>query len=247
MIEEFSDFVVYVDESGDANLDKINQNFPAFVLTFCIFNKKEYSFQAIPKLNQLKFKYFGHDMVVLHEREINKRIGAFSAMSQKARTAFLEELTGVIDTTQMTIIAIVIKKNDYKSHYLIPNEPYSLAMRYGLERLYHFLKDQSGNQHLKKTFVICESRGKKEDNELELAFRRICDGTNYLNLRLNFEVHFAAKAVNSTGLQLADLTARPIGQYVLKPDQPNRTYKILEKKFRSNSGEISGFGLKIVP
>ena len=54
MIEEFSDFVVYVDESGDANLDKINQNFPAFVLTFCIFNKKEYSFQAIPKLNQVK-------------------------------------------------------------------------------------------------------------------------------------------------------------------------------------------------
>lgn len=34
---EFSDYVVYVDESGDPNLKKINPNFPVFVLTLCVF------------------------------------------------------------------------------------------------------------------------------------------------------------------------------------------------------------------
>ena len=247
MTENFSDFIVYVDESGDANLDKINQNFPAFVLTFCIFKKIDYSNQAIPKLNQLKFKYFGHDMVVLHERDINKRTGAFSAMGQKTRTDFLNELTGVIDNAEMTIIAIVIKKNELKIHIDCQNEPYALAMKYGLERLFLFLQDQGTEQHIKKTYVVCESRGKKEDRKLEMAFHQICDGFNHLGRPLNFEVIFAAKAANSTGLQIADLTARPIGLYVLKPEQPNRTYEILEKKFRTENGNFLGIGLKVVP
>ncbi|WP_228144603.1 DUF3800 domain-containing protein [Moraxella lacunata] len=33
-------FIVYVDESGDHNLDNINSKYPIFVLAFCIFNKR---------------------------------------------------------------------------------------------------------------------------------------------------------------------------------------------------------------
>ncbi|WP_435932938.1 DUF3800 domain-containing protein [Moraxella bovoculi] len=38
----FSDCIVYVDESGDHNLDNINSKYPIFVLAFCIFNKRYY-------------------------------------------------------------------------------------------------------------------------------------------------------------------------------------------------------------
>jgi hypothetical protein len=39
-----------------------------------------------------------------------------------------------------------------------------------------------------------------------------------------------SKAANSTGLQLADLTARPIGLSALRPGQPNRAFDIIRSK-----------------
>ena len=93
-----------------------------------------------------------------------------------------------------------------------------------------------------------EKRGYNEDDQLELAFRRICDGANALRQRLPFELVMSPKAANSAGLQLADLVARPIGIKVLRPEQPNRAYEILETKFRrSPSGDPKGWGLKIFP
>ena len=44
----------------------------------------------------------------------------------------------------------------------------------------------------------------------------------------NLDVRFIDKKHNSTGLQLADMVAHPIGRYVMKPDQPNRAYDILK-------------------
>jgi len=57
-----------------------------------------------------------------------------------------------------------------------------------------------------------------------------------------------SKASNSTGLQIADLVARPVRIKVLRPDQADRAYDILAKKFRRNpAGEIKNWGLKVVP
>ena len=36
---DFSDFVIYVDESGDHSLAEIDRYYPIFVLDFCIFSK----------------------------------------------------------------------------------------------------------------------------------------------------------------------------------------------------------------
>lgn len=56
------------------------------------------------------------------------------------------------------------------------------------------------------------------------------------------------KSSNSTGLQMADLVARPVGIKVLRPEQPNRAYDIVAPKFRrSPEGEVRGWGLKIFP
>ena len=64
---------------------------------------------------------------------------------------------------------------------------------------------------------------------------------------------FANKQVNSSGLQLADLVARPIGLSVLRPGQTNRAFEALRRKFfcsgeRSKVGEgFENWGLKIYP
>ncbi len=77
----FSDFVVYVDESGDHNLNKINPDYLIFVLAFCIFHKNHYTEKIIPALAKFKFKYFGHDAIVLHEHDIRKQNGAFTFLA----------------------------------------------------------------------------------------------------------------------------------------------------------------------
>ncbi len=91
-------------------------------------------------------------------------------------------------------------------------------------------------QHGRTVHVIFESRGRKEDRELELEFRRIAanDGSPGPGRQdfglFDFQPVFVPKAANSVGLQLADLTARPIALSQLRPNQPNRAFEIVRPK-----------------
>ena len=117
--------------------------------------------------------------------------------------------------------------------------------------LYDFLEEKGEEKQL--THVVVEQRGAKEDKELELEFRRICDGSNPRGILLPFEILFSDKKAMSSGLQLADLVARPVGIHVLRPDQPNRAFDALKEKFFCSGGrrkvgqDFDGWGLKIVP
>jgi len=242
----FSDYIVYVDESGDHSLESIDQEYPVFVLSFCIFRKDVYAGAMTSAVRMLKFATFGHDMVVLHEIDIRKKRGAFSKLGKEAREAFLNELTDIIDAADFKLVAVVIDKYKLKSRYSNPGHPYHLAMEFGLERIYRFL--QSVGQTDRMTYLVCEARGAKEDKELELEFRRICDGANFFHKRLPFDIIIADKKTNSEGMQFADLTARPIGVSVLRPAQQNRAMDVLGGKFyRDGGGNKSGMGLKIFP
>lgn len=241
-----SDYIVYVDESGDHSLTSIDPEYPVFVLSFCIFRKAEYAMRVTPAIRQLKFATFGHDMVVLHESDIRRKKGAFSRLSKEPREAFLTTLTDIIGAADFQLVAVVIDKRKLKDRYSNPAHPYHLALEFGLERIYRLLKGAAQGDTL--TYIVCEARGAKEDAELELAFRRIRDGANYFHRRLPFDLIMADKKTNSEGLQLADLTARPIGLTVLRPGQANRAAEVLEEKFyRDRTGSKLGMGLKVFP
>ena len=45
----FSDYVVYVDESGDHSLASINPDFPVFVLALCVIHKRHYAKRSFPQ------------------------------------------------------------------------------------------------------------------------------------------------------------------------------------------------------
>lgn len=243
----FSDYVVYVDESGDHSLAKFDAEFPVFVLTFCVFEVAEYVATIVPELQRIKFKHFGHDMVVFHERDIRKATGPFTFLTDASRrTAFMSDLNNWVETSPFTIIAVVIDKPKFAAQSGGDGHPYHFAMRLGLERVEKCLRRRG--QHERTTHIIFEARGKREDDELELEFRRVCDGANYRGESFPFQIVFPGKQVNSTGLQLADLTARPIGRHVMNPQQANRAYDVIETKLdRSPRGQIEGYGLKCYP
>lgn len=244
---EFSDYVIYVDESGDHNLVQTNSPYPIFSLAFCIFKKDQYVGSVVPALQNLKFAWFGHDAFVLHERELRKREKPFDVLAKREKHhAFMEHVSELMRAAPMTVIAAVINKERHNQHYADPDNPYELALKFCMERTIHFLR--GAGQTDKLTHLIVECRGKKEDAALELEFRRICDGASWVGPINCLDIVFVDKRANSTGLQIADLIARPIGIHVLRPEQENRAYTIIQSKFRRNgAGRFLGFGLKVFP
>lgn len=247
----FSNFVVYVDESGDHGMQSVDPNYPVFVLSFCVFYKRHYSEKVVSALQKFKFNRFGHDLVVLHENEIRKEKGIFKFQSRKHKHDFLDELTSIIDASNFILISCVIDKDRLRERQEPPSNPYHIALGFCLETLYELLQEKNQDDTL--THVVVECRGRKEDADLELEFRRICDGANRLGKCLPFDIVFADKRTNSSGLQLADLVARPVGLSILRPGQENRAFDVLKRKFfcsggRANVGEgYESWGLKIFP
>lgn len=245
----FSDFIVYSDESGDHGMDNIDPNFPLLVLSFCIFKKADYSSCVVPGVISLKFKHFGHDQVILHERDIRKKIGDFVGLQDRRKMgAFCEDVNALVESIPLTAISCVIRKDWHKGRYSSPTNPYDLAMGFALERIFMHL-NYCTTLREGKTHIIFERRGDVEDLALKAEFQRVCCGGNHRGHQLPFEIMIADKRANSAGLQIADLISRPIGLNVLRPEQPNRAYAIIERKLRSNpmTGQIKGYGLKVFP
>jgi hypothetical protein len=241
-----------VDESGDHGMDTIDPQYPLFVLAFCVFHKRHYSEQVVSALEKFKFNHFGHDQVVLHENEIRKEKGQFNIFrSREQKHQFLHELTEIIEHSNFILISCVIDKRRLKKQDSTGGNPYHIALGFCLEKLYEFLQEKQQQELL--THVVVERRGPKEDDELELEFRRICDRNNSQSLALPFDVLFADKKVMSSGLQLADLVARPIGISILRPEQTNRAFDVLKYKFYCDGGRdcvgegYEDLGLMIYP
>lgn len=247
-------FIVYVDESGDHSLEKIDEAYPIFVLAFCVFYQQNYIEKIIPAIEQLKFEKFGHDIVILHEREIRKELGPFGPPNFKNRddkNQFLSSLTDIIKDNNFILISCVIDKRNLRPSLDEKQNPYHIALGHCLEALHDLLIEKGRLDEL--THIVFEARGPKEDADLELEFLRLCSGENDRGLKYPFAIKLASKQVNSAGLQLADLVARPIGLSYLREGQQNRAFDALRPKFfckdgRANAGsDYEGYGLKIVP
>ena len=240
-----SDYIVYVDESGDHSLTSIDHQYPVFVLALCVFRKDQYANMVVPAVTNLKFKYFGHDQVILHERKIRKALTPFTFLQNRSsRTGFMNDLDSLVAEARFTVIAGVVDKLRHRRRSSAPANPYDLALTFALEQL---ARELTGPEATGITHIVFESRGEKEDKDLRHWFRRIREGRNALNRRLPFDFVFAKKATNSSGLQFADLIARPIGRHVLSPGQPNRAFSIIDTKLRRDRETGRPSGLEIIP
>jgi hypothetical protein len=113
--------------------------------------------------------------------------------------------------------------------------------------------------------VMVESRGGKEDEKLKDSYRRLYEeGTDNIPVerwqeRLSsHELKVRPKSADIAGLQLADLIAHPSRREILldykliaddRDTFGNKICPILQAKkyLRSRSGQISGYGKKLLP
>jgi len=208
---------MFLDESGDHSLDKIDPQYPTFVLAGCVFDETYHNAIAQKEVNDFKKRFFGSSDIILHTADITRNRGCFEELKDtEFRIHFYNELNELMRNLEYTIVACVIKKDKHLEKYgLAALDPYMLSLDCIVERFVFILRE-----HGEKGIMVAESRNDILDNQLELAFLNLkISGTFYVRAKeiknSISDLVIREKNENITGLQIADLVASPIGRFVL--------------------------------
>ena len=228
-------------------MEKIDRDFPLFVLALVVMEREAYRDQALPEFNGFKLRYFSHEGINLHSRDIRLASGPFSLLQNPAvRPKFMEELGNIVNRLPFTLFISAIRKPEYLAqHGRDAVNPYDLALEFTMESLATFLEN-AGETRLP---ITAEARGKREDNALEQAFyRTLARGTNHMPAdrfkRLNCALTFQPKKNNILGVQLADLCAHPCARHILNPERTSRAFEVARKHVYAGKG---GGGWRVFP
>jgi hypothetical protein len=131
-----SNYLVFVDESGDHYLNKYPKDYPMFVLAFVVISKDEYCDNLLPRFSRLKLKYFPDVSTIFHEREIMKAEKRFSFLTNAdLRKFFQTDLPAMIAETDYKVVAVAINKEEKTRQNLLTDNLYELGVKYGLAKI----------------------------------------------------------------------------------------------------------------
>lgn len=240
--------IMFLDESGDHSLDKIDASYPIFALAGCVFDLDYYSKTAEPEINKLKVKHFGKTDVILRSYDIRKQKGSFSCLvDKKKRESFIIDMNTLISSLDFKIISAAIHKSKFKVQYHDPHNPYDLCLQFILERSVMFLGRSSDTM----IFRI-ESRETHNDKKLAGVYEkfRTTDHSFFKKEEIQaklIDLSFNQKTQNIAGHQIADLVAYPIGVSMLGDGRENKAFDIIKPKFHNKNGRYENYGLKVFP
>lgn len=220
-----SRFIAFLDECGDHSLEKIDRDFPLFVLSVIVVERTAYVEQIIPALTKIKLKFWNHEGVNLHSRDIRRALRDFAFMQvPHLRQEMLEVLDTTIKNLPFTLFLAAIDKEKHKNHHGVEvTNLYDLALSYTFKNVANFLKER-GEKILP---IIAESRGKNEDTELKASFYQLVNCYGELP---NFPITFRRKHDNIAGIQIADLCAYPAARKILNPNKTNRAFDAIKPR-----------------
>jgi hypothetical protein len=213
-------------------------------------------------LDTIKAVIFGTANIVLHRREMLDAKPPFHALQDSAVRNHLDTmLLELLHGGTYRVFSVVIDKQEHLRRYVVWRfHPYHYCLTVLLERYVQFLAriNQTGD-------VLTESRGRKENMQLERAYRYLYEnGSSHVPARLfqerlsSRELKIKPKSANVAGLQFADLIANPSCRSLIceKTGVPmtarfgQQVEMILRKsKYlrRPSDGEIAGWGKKWLP
>jgi hypothetical protein len=245
--ERNSRFIAFIDECGDHSWTHINPEFPLFVLSTIIVEREHYRGTIIPALTRLKLRYWPHEGVNLHTRDIRKAHAEFVFLQVPSlRERFLADLSAMMARLDFTLFITGIRKPEFiAAHDERCTSPYEIALERTFGGVLHFLEGH-GETALP---VIAEARGKVEDAALAASFFRLLhDGTRTVPSerfrRLHCPMTFVRKQQNIAGTQLADLCGYPAARHILKPAQPNAAFEVVRAHLYQRDGET---GWQVLP
>lgn len=239
---------MFLDESGDHGLKKIDENFPIFLLCGILISEENYKTIRV-KINKIKEHFWKNKEVIFHSRDIRKCNNEFQILFDlQIKKRFYEAINDLISNNNYHIISSSISKLAFiKKYGKLENDVYEIALSFVLERAVFCL---DGLKNCDDLEIIIEKRGKKEDLKLAKHIQKITQvGTYYVSSerirKLGFKTKFSWKKENINGLQLADLIAYPTARYILNPKGVHLSFDVFKKNFYTKNGKI--YGLKKFP
>ncbi len=213
---------LYLDESGDhvyRQTQELSHRFLA--LLGCWFCNPDY-LRFHQALEALKYNYLPHhpdEPVILHREDMINARRAFKVLRDKeGRKAFNADLLRVIDQARFKMVIVVIDKQALQAAYGdAAAHPYHLGLGFLLQRYVGYLN------HINRVGdVMAEARGGKEDRLLAESYTRIYERGVWMVRASTFQAALSSrqlklkdKRANIAGLQLADILAHPLKQWVL--------------------------------
>lgn len=246
------DFVLCIDENGTPNLKNILTNEKWFTISGLMLDKEGF-LHLKNEITLLKNTYwknglFQNKRVVLHSREIRKKVGPFNPKLINYNN-FISDLTATLKGIECTIFSSSIDKERHFKQYVKPFPTYNFCLEFVLERFAKYLANCG-----KKGLVVVESRGARENNILlTSAVSLIENGNSYVEKSI-FEsvkgIYFNPKrTVNNKlsfpHLEVTDLIGYEIYKYV-KHNQKSQLFNEIEGNFYNFPNYI-GYGMKVFP
>lgn len=170
--------IMFLDESGDHSLSKIDPQYPMFVLGGIIVEQDYAEGELTAQVRQFKQELFGRDDLILHTADITRNRNGFERLRETAfRQRFYERLNELMAALQYKVVACTIKKDVHLARYgLAALDPYLLSLNVLVERFCFEIGDQPSGG-----LIMVEKRNPTLDHELELAWLNLrIRGTDYL-------------------------------------------------------------------
>ncbi len=239
---------MFIDESGEANINKPDERFNIFVLCGIIFREDHYN-TFNEGLKSIKRKFFANENVIFHSFEMRNKTGAFKIFQNNTVLQdFYGDIGNIFTNSEYRIFSCIIDKSYYKNKYN-ENNAYEDSLTFLCERAIRYIGTRSGH-----VLHLClEKRDKRKDVTLKKHYTNfIRYGTQYISTKAceicHPKLHFRGKGENINGLQFADLCAYPIARKNLSPDKPQPTFDLIEPKFHCDRyGNYEGIGVKRFP
>ena len=239
-----SRYVIFADESGDHGLNSKSHS-RAFVIAFAIFRRDVYEQSVVPAFQDYKRLFFQDQLAPLHEREIRRGEGVFRRLRgdserQEAREALLQLLRRV----PFAIVEVGIDKDRFSANPERVESPY---LRRFIETLVACLMTMPDmNAADPPTEIVADSRGAKEDQQLQSLVDSLTDSEDPDTGSFRFRIRFTTKADVEVGVEVADLIANPISRRVLRQEHPMIPFHLLEPKFLRHPDDPSRLSLIVL-
>ncbi len=225
--EAQSEYIAFLDESGDHSLGNVDLGFPIFVLSMVLMKRQTCGEDILAKLNQLKLKYWDHEGINFHSRDIRKKQSEFSELVTRGTYSdFVNDLSQLMKSLEYEVFMVIIHKEKLNQQYKQADNHYDLSLKFLMERVVACTNERC----IGRLPIIAEARGKNEDNQLKAVFFDLVSRGTEDFQNCQFSIEFENKKKNIGGIQLADLCAYPCGRYALDSSKPNPAYEILLMK-----------------
>lgn len=239
---------MYLDESGDHSLARIDPAYPVFVLGGVILDRTYARTVVSPRVQQLKHEFFRRDDLILHTADIIRARNGFESLTDAAlRGKFYASLNAVMRELDYEVVACVIDKQTFLARYgPSSTDLYMHSLGILVEQ---FCRSLGGTPD--SGFICAEKRGPQLDAELDKAWARLIrEGAGDVEANevdaCIVDLGLKDKGVDVAGLQLADLVVSPIGRAAIGKTTRD-DWEIVKGKFRRREGRFEGHGLVFQP